>query len=43
MRIAGKDGTYVVVDGADHVMSWNVDPDAYDKAIKKFVKQFKEE
>ena len=43
MRIAGKDGTYVVVEGADHVMSWNVDPDAYDKAIKKFVKQFKEE
>jgi hypothetical protein len=27
-----------VVDGADHVLSWNIDPKAYEKAIKEFTK-----
>jgi hypothetical protein len=39
MREAGARGTYVVVDGADHVLSWNVDPKAYEKAIKDFTKE----
>ncbi|MGB7981169.1 MAG: alpha/beta hydrolase [Candidatus Nanopelagicales bacterium] len=36
---AGQDGTYVLVPGADHVLAWNVDPGAYDKAVRAFVKQ----
>jgi pimeloyl-ACP methyl ester carboxylesterase len=39
MRQAGVGGTYEVVDGADHVLSWNVDPKAYEKAIKEFTKE----
>ena len=39
MREAGAGGTYVVVDGADHVLAWNVDPKGYDKAIKTFLKE----
>jgi fermentation-respiration switch protein FrsA (DUF1100 family) len=39
MRESGARGTYVVVDGADHVLSWNVDPKAYEKAIKDFTKE----
>ena len=39
MREAGAGGTYEVVDGADHVLSWNVDPKAYEKAIKDFTKE----
>ena len=35
MREAGAGGTYEVVDGADHVLSWNVDPKAYEKAIRE--------
>jgi hypothetical protein len=36
-----KEGTYVVGKGADHVLSWNVDPKAYEAAITKFVKGLK--
>ena len=39
MREAGAGGTYVVVDGADHVLSWNVDPEAYEQAIADFTKE----
>lgn len=40
MRIgAGRDATYVVVPGADHVLAWNVDPAGYDKAVRAFVKE----
>ena len=39
MREAGAGGTYEVVDGADHVLSWNLDPKAYEKAIKAFTKE----
>lgn len=38
MREAGAGGTYVVVEGADHVLSWNVDAQAYEQAIEDFVK-----
>jgi len=38
MREAGAGGRYEVVDGADHLLAWNVDPKAYDKAIKTFTK-----
>lgn len=43
MSVAGKGGEYVVVDGADHVLSWNVGPEAYEKHIKVFLKQFDEQ
>jgi hypothetical protein len=36
MREAGARGTYEVVDGADHVLSWNLDPEAYETAITDF-------
>jgi uncharacterized protein len=39
MREAGAGGTYEVVDGADHVLAWNLDPKAYEKAIKTFTKE----
>ena len=39
MREAGARGTYEVVDGADHLLAWNVDSKAYDKAIKTFTKE----
>ena len=42
MANAGKDGTYVVVDGADHVLSWNIDPQAYERTIRRFVRQFRD-
>jgi uncharacterized protein len=38
MRVAGSGGTYEVVSGADHVLAWNLDPKAYEKAIKEFTK-----
>jgi len=34
---SGTDGTYVVVDGAQHLMSWNVDPEGYEVAITDFL------
>lgn len=40
MATVGKKGTYVVVDGADHVLAWNTDPPAYEKKMKKFLKKF---
>ena len=40
---AGKDGTYVVVPGTDHVLAWNVDPTAYEQAVADFVKSLDEE
>lgn len=41
MDIAGQGGTYVVVEGADHVLSWNVDPEGYDREMRKFLRQFR--
>jgi alpha-beta hydrolase superfamily lysophospholipase len=38
MREAGAGGTYEVVDGADHVLAWNLDPEAYENAIEEFTK-----
>ena len=34
---AGDAGDYVVVPGADHVLSWNLDPEAYEQRITDFV------
>ena len=39
MRLAGEGGTYVLVDGADHVLAWNVDPEGYHDQIKDFLKE----
>ena len=39
MRLAGEGGTYVLVDGADHVLAWNVDPEGYHDQIEDFVKE----
>jgi uncharacterized protein len=39
MREAGAGGTYVVVDGADHVLSWNLDPEGYEQAIADFTEE----
>jgi hypothetical protein len=36
---SGSGGTYIVVPGADHVLSWNVDPQAYEQAVTEFVEQ----
>ncbi len=35
---SGQGGTYVVEDGADHLLSWNQDPDAYKRRIKRFLR-----
>ena len=43
MREAGAGGTYVVVDGADHVLAWNVDPEAYEQAIEEFTKELEKD
>jgi len=29
--------TYVVAKGAGHVRAWNVDPGAYEQAVKQFL------
>ena len=34
---SGKDGTYIVVPGVGHVLSWNADPQAFEEAITEFV------
>jgi hypothetical protein len=34
---AGDGGEYVVVEGADHVLSWNYGPEAYDEKVTEFV------
>ncbi|HSO04323.1 MAG TPA: hypothetical protein VLQ92_07570 [Candidatus Limnocylindrales bacterium] len=34
---SGKDGTYIVVPGVGHVLSWNADPQAYEQAVTEFV------
>lgn len=36
---SGRDGEYVVITGADHVLSWNVDRDEYEDAIAEFLKE----
>jgi hypothetical protein len=36
---SGKGGQYIVVPGVGHVLSWNVDPQAYEKAVTGFVEQ----
>lgn len=38
---AGEGGQYLVVKGADHVLSWNVKQKAYEDKITKFVKGIK--
>jgi pimeloyl-ACP methyl ester carboxylesterase len=35
----GQGNAYLVVPGAGHVMSWNVDPKGYEKAIQEFLKR----
>lgn len=35
---SGSGGQYVVVPGAGHVLSWNVDPQAYEQTVRKFVR-----
>lgn len=37
-RRLGSDATYVPVTGADHVLSWNLDPSAYEAAERKFLR-----
>ncbi len=34
----GQGNAYLVVPGAGHVLSWNVDPEGYEKAIQGFLK-----
>ncbi len=41
MQNVGENGTYVVAYGAEHLLSWNTDPDAYEAEMKTFLKQFK--
>jgi esterase/lipase len=36
---SGQDGDYVVVQGADHPLSWNADPAGYESKITQFVEQ----
>ncbi len=36
---SGSGGQYVVVPGAGHVLSWNVDPEAYEQTVAEFVGQ----
>jgi fermentation-respiration switch protein FrsA (DUF1100 family) len=36
---SGKGGQYIVVPGAGHVLSWNVDPTAYEQLVTQFVEQ----
>jgi pimeloyl-ACP methyl ester carboxylesterase len=35
---SGSGGEYVVVPGAEHVLSWNLDPEGYDERVKEFVR-----
>lgn len=37
-RRLGGDATYVAVAGAGHVLSWNLDPSAYEAAERKFLR-----
>ena len=34
---SGRTGEYVVTDGADHLMSWNYDPEAFEERVTQFV------
>ena len=34
---SGRGAQYVVVDGADHVLSWNADPAAYEERVGEFL------
>ncbi len=43
METVGKNGTYVVAYGADHLLAWNTDPDAYEREMKDFLEQFEDE
>jgi uncharacterized protein len=36
---SGRGGQYVVVPGAGHVLSWNVDPQAYEATVIEFVER----
>ncbi|MGB8021453.1 MAG: hypothetical protein WCF04_09525 [Candidatus Nanopelagicales bacterium] len=38
---AGEGGQYLVVDRADHVLSWNLGPKAYEDKVTKFVRALK--
>lgn len=35
---SGVGGEYVVVDGAEHVLAWNYDPEAFEERVTEFVK-----
>jgi pimeloyl-ACP methyl ester carboxylesterase len=35
---SGSGGEYVVVPGAEHVLSWNLDPEGYDERVTEFVR-----
>jgi esterase/lipase len=34
---SGSAGEYVVVEGADHVLAWNYDPEAYEEKVTEFL------
>jgi esterase/lipase len=34
---SGRSGDYVVVDGAEHVLAWNLDPQGYEERITQFL------
>jgi fermentation-respiration switch protein FrsA (DUF1100 family) len=36
---SGQGGDYVVVEGADHPLSWNVDPAGYEAKVTQFLEQ----
>jgi pimeloyl-ACP methyl ester carboxylesterase len=35
---SGRAGEYVVTEGADHLLSWNYDPEAFEEKVTEFVK-----
>jgi hypothetical protein len=39
---SGDGGEYVVVEGADHVLSWNLEPEGYEESVRAFVRSLQE-
>lgn len=36
---SGRDGEYAIVAGAGHVLSWNLDPTAYEEQVREFLRE----
>jgi uncharacterized protein len=41
-RGSGRGGDYVLVEGAEHVLAWNVDPEGYEERIAAFLEELAE-